>query len=130
MSSLLSVCAVGIMPDASLGETAHQQHKNSNKSSNGQDQAGHYIRRANTVFAMAGLTNVVRYKVTKYDRRLKMKVVVEVAAGTGCSRVLQALRQTPAGGAGGPVGLREAGRPTVAASRGQYAGAAQWSGRL
>lgn len=114
------------MPDASLGETAHQQHKGSNKSSNGQNQAAHYIRHANTVFAIAGLSSGVPYNVTKYDKRLQERVVVEVAAGASCSRVLQALQETPAGGAGGTVGLREAGRPTIAASRGQYPGAARW----
>lgn len=114
------------MPDASVGEAAHQQHKRCNKSSSGRDQPAHYIRNANTSFGLSGLACGIPYRVTKFDKRAKRRVVVQVRPGAGCSRVLKALLQASAGAVGSPVGLLEAALPTSAESSGQYPGGALW----
>ncbi|CAN0282299.1 unnamed protein product [Ectocarpus fasciculatus] len=59
----------GIVPNASTGEFAHQQHQRTNKSSCGRNASQHYITRANTNYAWAALADGVRYNVMKYDYR-------------------------------------------------------------
>ncbi|CAM9129611.1 unnamed protein product [Sphacelaria rigidula] len=48
---------VGVMPDASVGEHAHQIHKRSNKSSSGRTPAAHHIQRLNTRLALKAMAD-------------------------------------------------------------------------
>ena len=123
-------CLVGMMPDASVGEAAHQQHKGCNKSSSGRDQPAHYIRHANTCFGLSGLACGIPYLVTKFDKSAKRRVVVQVRPGAGCSRVLRTLLQASPSATERSVGLLEAALPTSAESSGQHPGGALWRARL
>lgn len=116
----------GIVPNASTGEFAHQQHKRANKSASGRDTAAHYARRANTEYAFNALADGIPYTVTKYLKDKKHHATVTVQPGPGCTRVLQALRRDTAGGSVAAPDIEAEGTPTPAVMAGKYQGAALW----
>lgn len=120
------VTVSGIVPNASTGEFAHQQHKRANKSSSNRNAPAHYARHANTAYAFDALADGIPYRVKKYNKSTKKHGTVTVKAGSGCSRLLQALRRDTSGDVVGVPDIREHGTPAPGVLTGKFPGAARW----
>ena len=84
--------------DASIGESGHQRHKRSNKSSSGRDPAFHHMRQVNTVMPLEPATRSEPSLAYKYDRKLKKHVQRPVCSGAGTIRELTTLAGNLGGG--------------------------------
>lgn len=81
--------------------------------------------------AIVALAEGVPWQLTRYHRGDRRYVVETVTAGAGCTAVLRMLGDAlPGGLSSAPTDSRAASTPTAAESRGQFAGAANWSSAL
>jgi len=121
---------IGIIPDTSSSEFAHQQSKLVGRSS-GSDVAAHFARRANTNAATLALANNLEYDVSMYDRRRKEHLRVQVRPGPGCVDAMKQLGHAlRLGFSGAPRDDYAAPTPTPAQLKGQYPGGATWTATL
>lgn len=120
---------LGVVPDASPGEFAHQQNKSGNTSNCGRDPPRHFMVRANTSAATLALTNGLQYNVRKFNRRTRQHDMVCVRPGAGCTRLLQWLGPS-LGHDRVPTDIHATGHPTPAQIKGQFPGSAVWEAEL
>eukprot|EP00903_Cladosiphon_okamuranus_P020052 g18418.t1 len=71
------------MPDASVGEAAHQMNKKVNKSSSGRNAAAHYIRRVNMDQAIVALAEGNPWNTTREMEPRSRKLVEHPVGGRG-----------------------------------------------